>query len=270
MPNKLETVALNKIIRQGQVRAYYDETALHELAQSMGAVGLLHPILVEQQTAGFLLKDGHRRLLAAEKLGWKEISALISDKVLSKAETIHAQMICNCQHLDLQPLERAKALADLMEATGWNASQTAAAAGFSNASVTRSLAMLTLSPDLQDKIRSGDISASAAYTLACVKDPDERETLSREVIAGRLTRDAVVGQLKSRRRDNRKPSTPAGTNRVTAALGAGRSITICGSGITLESLIQWLEELTAKARKVRPQGIEITTFIKMLRDQAKA
>jgi hypothetical protein len=33
-------------------------------------------------------------------------------------------------------------------------------------------------------------------------------------------------------------------------------------------MIQWLEELLAKARKARPQGIETRTFVKMLKDQA--
>jgi hypothetical protein len=42
-----------------------------------------------------------------------------------------------------------------------------------------------------------------------------------------------------------------------------------GSGLTsLDVMIQWLEELLARARKVRPQGIELKTFTKMLKDQA--
>ncbi len=34
-------------------------------------------------------------------------------------------------------------------------------------------------------------------------------------------------------------------------------------------MIQWLEELLTKARKIRPQGVAIPTFVKMLKDQAK-
>jgi hypothetical protein len=38
---------------------------------------------------------------------------------------------------------------------------------------------------------------------------------------------------------------------------------------SVEVLIQWLEELLTKARKVRPQNLALGTFINMLRDQSK-
>jgi hypothetical protein len=57
---------------------------------------------------------------------------------------------------------------------------------------------------------------------------------------------------------------------VTAMIDPGRSITFSGAGLaSVETLIDWLEELLAKARKVRPQNLALGTFISMLRDQAK-
>ena len=52
-------------------------------------------------------------------------------------------------------------------------------------------------------------------------------------------------------------------------LAPDRSITICGPALTLDSLIGWLEELLSKARKARPQGLELGTFIRALKDQAR-
>jgi hypothetical protein len=44
---------------------------------------------------------------------------------------------------------------------------------------------------------------------------------------------------------------------------------VCAAGLTLERLIECLEELLARARKVRPKGIELDTFLRLLRDEAK-
>ena len=200
----------------------------------------------------------------------KMLAVILEEKELCTAEVLHRQLVANCQREDFSPVEKAKALAQLMEETGWSATQTALHLGFSNATITRLLALNSAPADIQKRVASGEISASAAYSLAGVIDPMEQARLADDVAGGRLTRDALVGQLKTQRRRSAEPSTSACPSRVTAVLGAGRSITLSGSGITMDSLIQWLEELTAKARKVRLQGIEITTFIKMLKDQAKA
>jgi hypothetical protein len=58
--------------------------------------------------------------------------------------------------------------------------------------------------------------------------------------------------------------------RVTAVLPGGRSVTLTCENPNLEQFIRTLEELAAKARKVRPRGIELSTFVRMLRDEARA
>lgn len=50
------------------------ERALRELIKSIERVGLIYPVAVNQKNE---LIDGHRRLAAAEKLGWEEIPVLI-------------------------------------------------------------------------------------------------------------------------------------------------------------------------------------------------
>ena len=57
---------------------------------------------------------------------------------------------------------------------------------------------------------------------------------------------------------------------MTAILGESRSVTVASSGLTLERFIELIEELLSKARRVRTQGVELATFIKMLKDQARA
>ena len=55
---------------------------------------------------------------------------------------------------------------------------------------------------------------------------------------------------------------------MTASLPGGKTVTVMGQGLTLDTFIETLEELLTKARKVRPQGVELGTLIKILRDQS--
>ena len=57
---------------------------------------------------------------------------------------------------------------------------------------------------------------------------------------------------------------------ATAQLSEGRTVTVVGHSLNLESFIEILEETLAKARRVRPQGVELITFCKMLKDQSQA
>ncbi len=73
---------------------------------------------------------------------------------------------------------------------------------------------------------------------------------------------------RSRSREHRdKPERPA---RVRIELSAGRSVTFAGTGLDdLDTLVQWLEELLGKARKLRPKGLALGTFVRLLKDEAK-
>lgn len=65
---------------------YRDEMSTEDLEESMGAIGLLHPIVVVRAEGGddadgerFVLNSGERRLRAAVKLGWASIQARIME-----------------------------------------------------------------------------------------------------------------------------------------------------------------------------------------------
>ena len=107
---------------------------------------------------------------------------------------------------------------------------------------------------------------SAAYELARVEDPGRQAALAEDLASGRLTRDGVAGMAKAER-NGQEQQPKANGHRARAPLGDGRSITVVGAD-TLDGLIAALEELLSKARKARPQGLGLATFLKMLRDQA--
>jgi hypothetical protein len=64
----------------------------------------------------------------------------------------------------------------------------------------------------------------------------------------------------------RKPSV----NRATAVLGGNVSVTVSCAGLSLDRFVEVLEETIRRAKKVRPWGIELPTFLRILKDEAKS
>lgn len=266
-PQTIHHLTIDKFICQPQVRDRLDPAKIEQMAQSFKTVGQLQPILARRDGERFVPTDGHYRLAAARHLGWKAIAAILEENPLSAGDVLTRQLIANCQRDDLTDLEIARGIERLMETTGWTASQVATNLGFSNAKVSGLRKLLTLPVGILTEVETGKISASAAAELARCDDPAEQAELAQRLAEGRLTRDGVAGARKAARRAAN--GDDARLTRVTAPLGEGRSITIAGAELTLESLIEAVEQLLAKARRVRSQGIALRTFVKMLKDQAE-
>ncbi|MBX9653854.1 ParB/RepB/Spo0J family partition protein [bacterium] len=250
-----------------QVREHFDDNGLTGLAMSLKTTGQLVPIRVRREGNDFVVVDGERRFRASVKAGRTSIAAIIEEGDLSQGQILERQLTANCQRADLTPLEKARAIVALMEVSGENASETASRLGMSNSAVTRLVTLLSLPESIKGLVDSGKIPPSTACEIAKINDPAKQMDLARQAVEGRLTRDAAIGVV-------RKSSTPqksekqVGT-RAIARLDVERSVTVAAKSLSLDSFIGSLEELLAKARKSRTQGFELTTFIKMLSDQAK-
>lgn len=247
-----------------QPRKTFPDETLAELAQSLREVGILFPLRVRPNGAGYVIVDGERRFHAARLAGLSELPVIVEEAELSEPDVTRRQLIANCQREDLKPLEVARGVQSLMTSAGWTASEAARRLGFSESKVSRLLALLSLPQDVQARIESGAISPSAGYALSQVDDAAAQSQLARDAASGRITRDAIVS------RSRRRPVSPSAKvpARITARLGQGRSVTLAGPGLAdVETLITWLTELVNEARKAR--DLELTTFARLLRDRAK-
>lgn len=251
-----------------QPRKEFSQESLLGLAQTL-ETGQLQPILARREGDKLIIVDGERRWRAAQLAKLPTVDVVVLEESLEAAGILLRQLITGIQKENLSPLETARAISGLMKLTGWQASRVADSIGLSAATVSRLLALLTLPESVQKRIESGDIAASTAYQIALCGTAAEQEQLAEQVASQKLSRDAVAGKLKRPKPDRDAPATPPPL-RVTAPLGAGRAITISGPNLTLERLVEWLEELLAKARRMRPRGVELNTFISLLKDEAKA
>jgi ParB family chromosome partitioning protein len=256
-----------KQVRNGD----FNEDSLSNLSNSIREVGQLQALVVQPFGDKFRLVFGERRLRALAMAGHKEADVRIVDANLTRAEIIQMQLIENVAREDLNPLELAFGIKDWMQETGCTATEVAAKLGMSNADVSKILPLADLPPIIQAQIKAGTVPRSAGYELSRIKDAGEQAALAAQVASGQLTRDGLSGIVKRKGSRQRKEAGAEQAARIKAELSNGRSIIVAGVGLTsLDTLIAWLEELTTKARKLRPKGLELSTFAKFLRDEAKS
>src|SRR5581483_3885507 len=100
---------------------------LAELAASIGAHGVLQPIIVTRGADGYVLIAGERRWRAAQLAGLPTVPALV--KEVTPQERLELALVENLQRQDLTPLEEAAAYRQLVTEHGLTQEAVAARVG---------------------------------------------------------------------------------------------------------------------------------------------
>ncbi|MCB9918577.1 MAG: ParB/RepB/Spo0J family partition protein [Planctomycetes bacterium] len=264
-------VPLDKLVCRMQVRELFDEEELAGLAQSIRQQGILVPLLAHREGELWVLDDGERRLRAARLVGLEAVPVLIDPRELSEAEVIQRQLVTAAQREGLKPLEEAKAIARLIEATGQSQERVAQMLGIRAGTVSKRLKLLELPGAVQAQLEREEISASAAYHIATVRSPEEQERLGAEAVAGALSRDAIAGKVQSQKRRSRSAPRRGASVRFVGKLGGDTTVTVIAPMLeSVDQLIAAVEALLVRARKARGKGHTLSALAIQLRDEAKA
>jgi ParB family chromosome partitioning protein len=182
---------------------------IDELAASMAEHGLLQPVVVRRAGERYELIAGHRRLAAAKRLGWQNLSA-----VLRSADTDEAfvlTLVENLQRADLRPTEEAAALEALVRERGWSTRQVAAAIKRSQAYVSKRLRVFE-DPLLAPAVLAHQLSVSAAEELLALHEEARYEVLS-QAVEQRWDRQQVRAAARGRYAATRRHGRPPGLTR---------------------------------------------------------
>ena len=130
-------------------------TDIDVLAATMREHGLIQPIVAQQipGTRGLQVIAGHRRLAAAQRLGWETIPTIVRRDMLPDEE-LTLMLVENGQRSGLDPIEEARAIKRLV-AQGMRKPDVAVKIGRSLAHVDMRLSLLRLPPDQQEEVRAG-------------------------------------------------------------------------------------------------------------------
>ena len=165
-------------------------TEIQETADSLLERGQIQPItIITRQaflnahpdaedrigTATFVVLDGNRRLAAARMAGLDALRVDVNDDLAeTAADILESALVANIQREDLAPLEEARALAQLMNTHG-SLRQVARRVGKSHVWVSQRLALLNLTPDLQEKVTNRELRIEDARALGKLPEQQQAE-----------------------------------------------------------------------------------------------
>ena len=182
----VEQIEIGKIDpNKNQPRKVFDETALNELASSIKIHGIIQPIVLNKVGDRYMIIAGERRWRAAQIAGLKTVPAIIKNYDARQIKEI--SIIENLQREDLNPMEAARAIKELMEEYGWTQEVVADRLGKSRPVIANTIRLLNLEPEVIDMIEKGKLSAGHARSLVAVNNRDAQIKLAKQVCEKKLT-----------------------------------------------------------------------------------
>ena len=168
-----------------QPRAAFLEEDLEELKSSIAEHGLLQPVVVRPSPLGYELIAGERRLRAVKALGRESIPAIIRHAEDEEMQTL--ALVENIQRVDLNAIEKARALKAMMRNFGLTQDDVAARVGKARTSISNLTRLLDLPGVIQDMVMAGELSGSQARAVLLVQGAERRIALAQRAAKLGLT-----------------------------------------------------------------------------------
>ena len=169
-----------------QPRRDFDQDAVNELMHSIKAKGVVTPITVRKKDSQYEIIAGERRWRASKKAKKRTIPAYVLN-VKSDSEILELSLIENIQRQDLNPLEEANAYAVLNSEFGMSHQKIAEAVGKKRTTISNSLRLLKLPPDIKKSLRENEISSGHARAILQCKTIKQMNALWKKIIQNNLS-----------------------------------------------------------------------------------
>jgi ParB family chromosome partitioning protein len=170
-------------------RKAFDGEKLRELAESIRTQGVVQPLIVraraDAEGGGFTLIAGERRWRAAQLAGLKSVPVVVRD--VSAKEAFEKALVENLQREDLNPIEEAEAYSRLIEEHGYTQEALGARVGKERVSVTNTLRLLKLPPNVRHRVASGELPMGHARALLGLEEPAAIERAAARVVGKGLS-----------------------------------------------------------------------------------
>ena len=166
----------------GQPRQDFDEEELQALADSIQIHGVIQPLTVRELPNGYYqIIAGERRWRAARLANLSEVPVVVMEADDKKA--MELALIENLQRQDLNPVEEALGYQSLIEEYGLTQEDAAKRVGKSRPAVANSLRLLSLCPEVVEKLRTGDLTAGHARAVLQLKSEKKQQEAAQKITA---------------------------------------------------------------------------------------
>lgn len=179
-----------------QPRKRFDEESLSELCESIKSYGILNPLTVRARNGGYELVAGERRLRAAKLAGLTEVPCILLDIDIQDSNLI--ALIENLQRRDLDFIEEAAGLYQLIRIFGLSQEEAARRIGKSQSAVANKLRLLKLPEDILEALRENGLTERHGRALLRLSTPQKQRAALEYILENDLTvaaTDAYVDAL---------------------------------------------------------------------------
>jgi len=173
---RIETLPLREVEPDpGQPRKTFDDETLAELSASIAEHGLLQPIAVRPKpSGGYLIVAGERRWRASRMAG------------LTDEQAMELALVENLQREDLDPVEEAAGIRELMTRCDLTQEQAARKLGKSRSALANSLRLLSLPETVLELLKSGFITIGHAKVILGLPAPELQEEAAQMIADNQL------------------------------------------------------------------------------------
>ena len=188
---RIETLPLREIEPDpDQPRKTFDHETLGELAASIAEHGLLQPIAVRPHGVGrYLIVAGERRWRASRMAGLTEVPVIVKD--VTDEQAMELALVENLQREDLDPVEEAAGIRELMTRCNLTQVQAAQKLGKSRSALANSLRLLNLPENVLELLKSGFITIGHAKVILSLPTPELQEQAAQIIADNLFLMDAI-------------------------------------------------------------------------------
>jgi ParB family chromosome partitioning protein len=243
----------------GQPRKSFDDEALARLADSIVETGVVQPLVVQPLSDGrYELIAGERRWRAAQRAGLVTVPAVLRSE--DEMQRLQIALIENMAREDLNPIEEARACAELVEGLELSKEEVARRLGRSRSAISNLIRLLDLPDQVIAMLESGELSEGHGRALLAARGQDERRRLARLAVqhdwSVREIERRVRGDEASVRKPPRlHPDEEAAIGKAEDALeqALGRDVRVSSGtrGVTARIRFTDFEELLELTRSLR-------------------
>ncbi len=185
--NQAQEIEIALIDRNpNQPRKTFDEDSLREMSHSIATYGVLQPLLLVKSDGGrYLIIAGERRFRASLLAGLKKVPAIVRE--FTPQQIAEISLIENLHREDLNAIEAAEGMRELMENHGLTQEEVANRIGKSRPYVTNTLRLLQLPEEVTTLVREGKLSPGHARTLISIDDKEYLVQLALQACDNKLS-----------------------------------------------------------------------------------
>ena len=208
--NRIETLPLREIEPDpDQPRKNFDEDAMAALAESIGENGLLQPIAVRAKKTGpgYVIIAGERRWRACRMAGLTEAPVVVKD--VTDEQAMELALVENLQREDLDPVEEALGIRELMTRCDLTQEQAARKLGKSRSALANSLRLLNLPETVLELLKSGFINTGHAKVVLGLPTPELQAEAAQIIADNQLNVRQAEALCKKMAKPAKEPREPA-------------------------------------------------------------